>query len=117
LSVDGAEFGVVVIDPSLSPTGPIGVRDWAAKMRAKSVEVLTAGRSQVEILDLHAAVALGGGSLDAVVFTLRLGEPPITDKGGSGFRIGTDPLEGAGVVARRSMADFLKQQGSLPGSV
>jgi hypothetical protein len=47
----------------------------------------------------QSARALRGQRLDAVLFSLRFGEPPFPDLGGSGFRIGPDPPEGAGAFA------------------
>jgi hypothetical protein len=83
LAVDGVEHGVLVIDPSLSPTGPLTVTAWAGAMRARSIELARIGLSEAEVLDLQAARTLEGRTLDAVVFLLAVGEPPVRNRGGT----------------------------------
>jgi hypothetical protein len=103
VKVQGAEHGVLVIDPSLSRTGPLTLIEWAGAMRAGSIEVSSVGLSQAEILNCQAARALQGLDFDAMIFNLRMGEPPIPELGGTGFCIGPDPKEVAGVFARKMM--------------
>jgi hypothetical protein len=110
LPVARVEYGVLVIDPSLSRTGPFTLTAWAAAMNARSIEVSQVGLSQAEILNRHAARALRGQELDAMLFVLSLGEPPIPELGGSGYRIGPDPPEGVRAHAHDRMVDFLDDQ-------
>jgi hypothetical protein len=113
LSVARAEHGVLVIDPSLSRDGPLTLLEWALAMRARHVEVSLVGLTQAEILSRQTARALQGVELDAVVFCLPLGQPPLVDVGGTGFRIGADPDEGPGAFARSMMLRFLERQKQL----
>ncbi len=107
--VECIEHGVLVIDPSTqSHAVPVG--EWAAAMTARSIEVLTTGWSQAKIQELQADRALKGEDLDAVVFCLGLGQPPIPERGGSGFRLDADPTEGPSAFARRQMQVFLLRQ-------
>jgi hypothetical protein len=108
VAVEGVEYGVVVIDPS-TQTLPATLAEWAASFRATSIEVSHEGLSQAEILDRQRARALRGQGLDAVVFSLKLGQPPIPERGGSGFRIGPDPEEGATTFARAQMQRLLRK--------
>jgi hypothetical protein len=110
LAVAGAEHGVLVLDPSLSRVGPLTLLEWAQAMRARKVEVSLVGLTQAEILSRQAARALQGEDLDAVVFCLPLGQPPLVDVGGTGFRIGADPDDGPGAFARSMMPRFLERQ-------
>jgi hypothetical protein len=114
VSVQGMEYGVLVIDPSLSRTGPLTLTEWAAAMRARSIEVSNVGLSQAEILSRQTARALQGRDLDALVFSLKLGEPPIAEAGGTGFRIDRDPPEGVSTFARKQMKIYLANQKRLP---
>jgi hypothetical protein len=106
VAVEGVENAVLVIDPS-TQTGPVTLGDWAASMRARAIEVSNRGLSQAEILNRQSARALAGQRLDAVLFNLRLGEPPVPERGGSGFRIGPDPPEGPSAFARAEMRRLL----------
>jgi hypothetical protein len=110
LRVPGADHGVLVIDPALSPGGPIDLSGWAGMMKARSIEIVTAGLNQEEILRRQAEGALQGRELDAIVFSLRFDEPPIPELGGSGYRIGPGPSEGAGQHARSMMQTYLARQ-------
>ncbi len=110
LSVEGAEHGILVIDPGLSQAGPLTLGDWALAMRVKSFHLSSAGLVEAEILSLHSARALRGEDLDAVLLTLKLGEAPLTNRGGSGFRIGPDPPQGVSAFAHREMRRFLGLQ-------
>ena len=101
--VQGAEYGVLVLDPSLSPTGPLTLTTWAASMKANAIEVATGGMAQPDILDRQTARALRGEELDAVIFNLPLGVAPIPESGGTGFRIGADPPDGPGAFARKEL--------------
>jgi hypothetical protein len=109
----GVEHGVLVIDPSLSLTGPLTLNQWAETLRVRSIEVSDVGLSQAEILSRQTARALKGEDLDAVVFNLRLGEPPILDVGGSGFWIDPDPPQGVSVYARLQMTVYLDSQSRI----
>jgi hypothetical protein len=114
--VEGAEQGLLVIDPSLSRTGPFSLTEWAGRMGVKSLEISNIGLSQAEILGRQSARALQGRDLDAMVFCLRLGEPPIPEAGGSGFWIDKDPLAGPSAYVRQQMKIFLDNQAKLrPG--
>lgn len=106
VAVEGVEYGVLVIDPS-TQTGPVLMREWAVSMRARAIEVSQRGLSQAEIMQSQSARALQGHGLDAVLFSLRLGEPPIPERGGSGFRIGPDPSAGVSAFARSEMRRLL----------
>jgi len=106
VSVEGVEHGVLVIDPS-TQAGPVAPRDWAASMSARAILVASQGLSQTQILSEQAARALRGEDLDAVLFILKLGEPPIPERGGSGFRIGPDPAVGPSAFARSEMHRLL----------
>ncbi len=112
--VAGAEYGVLVIDPSLWPGGPCTLREWAVLLWANAVEVSSVGLLQAEILKRQAALALQGLDLDAVIFSLRLGEPPLPESGGSGFRIDADPPEGPSEFARKEMRVYRANQKKLP---
>src|SRR5262245_269328 len=101
----GGEFGAWVIDPSLTRAGPLTLSAWASAMRARAIEVSDRPLSQAEILGRQAARALRGQDLDAVVFILELGQPPIPEAGGSGFMIGPDPDEGDSAYARMRMKE------------
>jgi hypothetical protein len=104
----GEEFGVLVLDPS-TQTGPVPLREWAASMSARAIEVSDRGLAQAEILSRQSARALRGERLDAVLFVLKLGDPPIPEKGGSGFRIAPDPPEGPSAFARGVMQRLLRK--------
>jgi hypothetical protein len=110
VAVTGADDGVLVIDPSLSQTGPLTLTAWAGIMGASSVEISTAGLSQSEILGRQSSRAIQGKDLDAVLFSLKLGEPPIPEVGGSGFRVDPDPAEGPSAYAHEMMKLFLDNQ-------
>lgn len=109
--VPGAEGGVLVIDPSLSPTGPVTLTQWAASMNARSIEVSTVGLAQSEILGGQAARALRGEELDAVVFSLPLGVAPIPERGGTGYCVGPDPVGGPSAAARRLIEEIRRSMG------
>jgi hypothetical protein len=115
IAVEGAPHGVLVIDPSLSRTAPLTLYEWAGAMKARSVEVSEIPLSQAEILARQTTRALAGQDLDAIIFSLARGQPPIPEKGGSGFVIGPDPGEGVSVYAHRRMIDYLAAQPKLPG--
>jgi hypothetical protein len=104
--VEGVELSVLVIDPS-TQTGPVALTHWAASMGARVIEVSDRGLSQADILSRQSARALRGQGLDAVLFNLRLGEPPIPEKGGSGFCIGADPAAELSRFARAVMQRLL----------
>jgi hypothetical protein len=106
--VAGVEYGLLVLDPS-TQTGPAELRGWAASMGAKVIDVSDRGLSQAEILKRQSDRALREEGLKAIVFILRLGEPPIPDLGGSGFRIDVDPPEGPSAFARAEKRRLLKE--------
>jgi hypothetical protein len=106
VAAEGVEYGVLVIDPS-TQTGAVALAEWVASMQARVIEVSDKPLSQAEIMSRQSARALGGERLDAVVFSLRLGEPPLPELGGSGFRIGPDPPEGSSAFARAEMQRLL----------
>jgi len=110
VAVEGAENGMLVLDPSLTQTGPLTLSAWAAGMRARAVEGSTEPLSQVEILSRQAARALQGQELDAIHFALGQGEAPIPELGGSGFRLTSDPPEGPSAFARAEMQRLLALQ-------
>jgi len=114
VTVEGVGRGVLVIDPSISPTGPLTLTEWAGKLRVKSFEVSDVGLSQTEILSRQTERGLRGEDLDALVFNLRLGEAPIPERGGTGFCIGPDPTEGISTFAHEEMRKFLARQRKLP---
>lgn len=105
--VAGAEQGACVIDPALSRSGPMALADWAGAMRAGAIEISTASLSQLEILNRQATRVLGGQRLDAILFLLDLGVPPIPELGGSGFRLSVDPPEGVSEFSRQIMRQNL----------
>ncbi len=110
----GVPQGVLVIDPSLSKTGPMTLIEWAVVMRVRSVEISEVPLTQAQILDLQTARVVGGGQpLDAILFSLDRGTAPLLDVGGSGFRIGPDPPEGVSVFARQQQQQCLKLQNQL----
>jgi hypothetical protein len=106
VAVVGVEHGVLVIDPS-TQIGPVTLGEWAGSMRARVFEVSSRGLSQAEILSRQSARALRGEGLDAVLFCLPLGDPPVPERGGSGFRIGPDPRTGPSAFARAEMGRLL----------
>jgi len=76
--------------------------EWAAAMRARSIEISVVPLTQAQILDLQTARVTGGGQpLDAILFSLERGQAPLPDVGGSGFRIGADPPESVSVFAHQ----------------
>jgi hypothetical protein len=75
--VEQAEHEVMVIDPSLSDSGAVTIGEWATAMSATTIEVSRAGLSEEMILNLQAERMLQGSNLDAVLFILSLGEPPV----------------------------------------
>jgi hypothetical protein len=97
------------MDPS-TQTEPVLLRQWAASMRATVIEVSHRGLSQAEILNTQTVRALRGQGLDAMIFSLRLGEPPIPELGGSGFCVGPDPADGPSAFARSEMRRLLGKQ-------
>jgi hypothetical protein len=113
VAVDAVEYGVLVIDPSLSRTEPMTLAQWAGMMRARSIEVSEVPLSQAEILSRQTARALAGQDLDAIVFSLARGQAPIPERGGSGFVLGPDPAEGLSAYAHRKMIDYLAARSSL----
>jgi hypothetical protein len=74
--VAGVEYGVMVIDPAISPAGPVLLVDWLRQLRVKSFEVSTVGLAQPEILRRQTERNLQGVGLDAMTFLLRIGEAP-----------------------------------------
>lgn len=115
VAVDGVPHGVLVIDPSLSRSGPVTLDVWAGLARARSIEISEVPLTQAQILDLQTARVLGGGQpLDAVIFSLARGIAPVPDVGGSGFRLATDPPEGVSVFAHAEMQELLRRQVQLP---
>jgi hypothetical protein len=110
VAVTGAEHGVLVIDPSLSSTGPMPISEWARAMQARSIEVSDVPLSQEGVLRRQSARALQGQDLDAVIFTLERGKAPIPEVGGSGFRLAADPAEGPSAFARSEMVKLLEKQ-------
>jgi hypothetical protein len=97
---------VLVIDPS-TQAGAVTLVGWAATLGARLTEVSNTGLSQEEIMSIQSTRALRGQGLDAILFCLRLGEPPIPKLGGSGFRIGPDPPGGPSTFARAEMQRLL----------
>jgi Glutaminase len=111
VAVEGPPHGVLVIDPSLSKTGPMTLSEWAAAARARVIEISELPLTQAQLLELQTAGVLRGGEpLDAVVFSLQRGQTPLPDVGGSGFRIGPDPPEGVSAFAHGRMQEFLLRQ-------
>jgi hypothetical protein len=108
VAVTNADFGILVIDPS-TQSSAVSLTAWAAAMNATSIEVLDRGLSQADILSRQTARVLRGERLDAVLFHLSLGEPPIPELGGSGFCIGPDPAAGASTFARAEMRRLLRK--------
>jgi hypothetical protein len=104
VAADGAPQGVLVIDPSLSRTGPMALHEWAGAMRARSIEVSEVPLTQAQILDLQTERVMAGGQpLDALIFLLEKDQAPLPDVGGSGFRIGVDPQQGVSAFAHEEM--------------
>jgi hypothetical protein len=83
-------------------------------MSARSFEVSPVGLPQTAILARQTARTLAARDLDAVLFVLELGEPPILDAGGSGFVIGPDPPAGVGAYAHEWMKVYLMRQAKMP---
>jgi hypothetical protein len=106
VAVEDVAYGVLVLDPS-TQTGPAVLTDWTRSMGPRQIEVSSRGLSLAEIQQLRAERGLSGQGLDAIVFHLKLGEPPIPDQGGSGFRFGPDPEEGPSAFARATMQRLL----------
>jgi hypothetical protein len=79
-------------------------------MRAQSIEISEVPLSQREILTLQGTRALQGRALDAIIFSLERGYPPIPEIGGSGFRIAPDPPEGVTAFAHAEMQKLLALQ-------
>jgi hypothetical protein len=116
VAVEGIEHGILVIDPALSQASPLSLLDWTRVLRIQSVHVSDRGLSETDVMALQREHVLQGRELDAVVFILNFGQPPLTNLGGSGFRIGPDPDEELGSFARAEMREFLRNQRSLdPG--
>jgi hypothetical protein len=117
VAVESAPHRVLVIDPSLSTTGPVTLHEWAGVMRARTVEVSLVPLTQSQIMDLQTARVTGGGQpIDAIIFSLERGTAPLPDLGGSGFRVGADPTEGVSAFAHRQQQNYLKLQSKMrPG--
>jgi hypothetical protein len=113
VAVEEVEQAILVIDPSLSPAGPLDLLDWVQILRVRSVHLSDSGLSEAEVMTLQRERVLQGGELDAVVFNLRLGQPPLTNLGGSGFRIGPDPHPGVSMFAHRQMLRLLDLQNQM----
>jgi Glutaminase len=113
--VPGAEHGVLVLDPSLSPTGPLTLIEWAMSVRARAIEISTVGLTQAEILGRQAARALRGEDLDAVIFNLSPGVARLPEKGGTGFRIAPDPPEGPADFARKELQQIRDERARRRG--
>jgi hypothetical protein len=109
VALEGTECSVLVIDPA-TQTGPVTLRQWAASMRATSIEVSQVPLSQAEILAQQTARALRGEDFDAVLFSLARGQAPIPEVGGSGFRLAPDPPEGVSAFAHAEMRRLLGLQ-------
>jgi len=108
VTVGSGADGVRIIDPSIpGVAGPLDILAWATAMGAKSIEVLQLPAAQVEIIELQRQRFLAGSDLDAVAFLLPLGVAPIPEKGGSGFRIDSDPAEGPNRFAHAEMQRLL----------
>jgi hypothetical protein len=114
IAVEGAPHGVLVIDPSLSKTGPSTLQEWAGAMRTRSIEVSEIPLTQAQILDRQTARVLAGGvPLDAIVFALERDRAPLPDVGGSGFRIAADPPQGVSKFAHEEMQRLLALEQQL----
>jgi hypothetical protein len=103
-----------VIDPVLSGSGPMSIVGWAEAMRARAIDVSTLPLSQLEILNRQATRVMRGEALDAILFLLEFGQPPIPELGGSGFRLAPDPPEGASEFARMTMQKLLALEQQPP---
>jgi len=114
VAVEGVENGVLVIDPSLSRTGPLTIKAWVGAMRVKAFEVSTIGLSKAEILNRQTERGLAGAPFDAIVFILKVGEPPIPESGGSGFILDPDPPEGISTFVANRVRRLLVLQNQLP---
>jgi hypothetical protein len=88
--------------------------EWAAAMRARSIEISEVPLSQTEILNRQATRALARQDLDAVIFSLARGLAPIPERGGSGFVLGSDPSEGVSAYSHRKMIDYLAARSDSP---
>jgi hypothetical protein len=114
VAVEGVPHGVLVIDPSLSKTGPMPLLDWAKTMRVWSIVISEVPLTQAQIAELQTARVIGGEQpLDAILFSLERGQAPLPDVGGSGFRIGTDPPEGVSDFAHQQQQKYLELQSRL----
>jgi hypothetical protein len=114
VAVEGQPQGLLVVDPSLSRSGPSTLSEWANAARARVVEISERPLTQAQILDLQTAHVLSGRKpLDAVVFVLPRGQAPLPDVGGSGFRIAPDPPEGASAFAHAQMRELLQRQNQM----
>lgn len=111
--LEGIEHGVLVIDPA-TQTGPVTLKEWAASMRARSIEVSQVPLTQAEILARQTARALRGEDFDAVIFNLARGQAPIPEVGGSGFRLAPDPAEGVSAFAHAEIRRLLALQQRMP---
>jgi hypothetical protein len=117
VAVEGVPHGVLVIDPSLSKTGPMTLLEWAEAMRARSILISEVPLTQAQIMDLQRdRVTAGGQPFDAIVFSLERGKAPLPDVGGGGFQIGIDPPEGVSAFAHQQQQKYLKLQSQMrPG--
>jgi len=110
VAVDGQPYGVLVIDPSLSKTGPMTILEWTGAMKLSAYEMPAGPLSQVEMLALFSERTLKGSELQGFVYVLELGVSPVSDVPGSGFRIATDPPEGVSAFAHAEMQRLLAEQ-------
>ena len=106
--------GLVVIDPSLSRTGPLSIEGWAAAMRVRQLHISNTPLGVSLMNELRTQAVLQGRSIDAFLFLLPRGMAPIPELGGSGFRLGADPAEGVHAFAHREMQRLLAEQAHLP---
>ena len=107
--MDGAPYDVLVIDPSLSRVGPMTLPDWVGAVNTKNVEYSAVSLTQADINEMQTVRVLGGGDpIDALVFLLPYGVPPLSDIGGSGFRVEPDPHEGVRHFAHMRMDEIFR---------
>lgn len=110
VAVEGQPYGVLVIDPSLSRTGPMTIPEWTGVMQLDAYEMPARPLSQAEMLAIFSERTLKGSELQGFVYIVARGVSPVSDVPGSGFRIAPDPPEGVSAFAHAEMQRLLAEQ-------
>ena len=108
VAVEGSPHGVLVIDPSLSRTGPMTLYEWAGAMRARAIAVFEEPRSQAQILELQRDRALAREQ--AATLRARLARHAATPDGGAAIEAALAGFDARNEDGRQALHRLLERQ-------